>query len=332
MISIIRENKYRFHNCKTNKDCDDVRSRLLSDDFDFAVFFDKSRAHALLRSLPPQKVRIAYGHEGGGLPMTEGILTVHSWPNPLLFEEEMAKRDPWLYMSRLGFCYRSYDRWKNHDDPQVLHRKLTRLAQVGKNRVLFAGSMERGVKSDRHPRLDGAPKDTYARAFEVDAVAGVLELVEGTVDVDKRPLLDHLLEYRCGAYLGADGNSIACYRDIESAIAAVPYLRVTAHMDYAFLVDPFGAAYVSDPSPGEILARMARIEEDLATGVMVRRIQRGRDLASILSKDYRFWATMEALSRDHAFLLSCFPLGRKALQDITKKAASDARSFYGGAA
>jgi hypothetical protein len=292
MITIIRNDGTTFLPCETQDDYSLLMKTLDQDDYEFIVFNERSRAFALIRDILPEKVIILYGLENSVLPLTNGIKTVACWPNEKVMNALGKQSDPLLYVSRLGFCHRSYERWRNRDDYRTLVSKITKLKDnVQYNRVMFYGTRKRGLKTDGVTR----------REAELIEIGKTCELVYMKIEPLK-PLLDYLIENKCFAMAGADGGCIGTYRDHELPMSFVPSIRATLRPEFADIADPYKVAYVGSLS-GDMPAAISRLKDDLSSGSIFDRLWVGRYRASQMSKNFQHYRAIEALCLDHEFLL-----------------------------
>lgn len=302
MIGIVFDHYYQFFNNGTAQEFDEVIKIVRSGDYRFLVMFFINGCVPginyinILPEVPKNKLRMIYGCECDKQPFSNGIPTTIQYCSTIVFENVLDGKDPYVYLSKIGFNEKS--RFLGFMNGDVSREEIKRLSTYKK---LFhygtktAGCLGKTFNKERSDIvLDNPNMSPRALQLKLIEEAGI-DIVYDVFRSDKERLVDCLVRHECCGLVGVDGNSIQCHRDHEAVISGIPYFRVTYVPECYELVDHYGTAYLSSlyDNPASIKDKFNRMRDDIHTEP--EKIIASKKIAEKVCKNIDFYHMMESL-------------------------------------
>jgi len=257
-----------------------IQEVFLPGDYEFVVFDERTREKGLIAKADPAKLRILYNEETQEDDITSGgIITIFQRATKKGLAKLKRFPDPYIYISRLGFCRRSSN-WL--DSPS-----LSIFADLAEEKTfLFYGKI--------HGHREGIMNTLSQRGIKFQHVR---------VEIGSEKLAETMIRNKCFAVLAIDGASIGCWRDWETALAGVPCLRITESPEFEFATNPVGH-YLTASFADDLSAKVDLLVESVNDGTLLPRLQNAKKKALAITSDPEYYEAMDSLACDWEFLLN----------------------------
>lgn len=249
-----------------------------SNDYDFVVFDTGSKDFPLYGKCDKNKRRLLYSYgENADYPYSDGSWTTVRSPHISVIKN--ASLLPTIHLSGIGLPAYSSLAWKNNKEEEaaqivndLLHNRC----------LLFYG------------RIDGRRQ----RQFSFLTSKG-WKIVNVHFNIKENSLLEIMKKNNCCMAIGADGDSIGCYRDYEISLSSVACIRICESKKAHFAADPTGGYYCLFED--SYIDPIDSIRQDVQSGELIKRIKNAYTVAEYTCRYIDEIRTLDAVSHDHDF-------------------------------